>query len=276
MHKKAPLPFTGQKRNFANLYISTLDQCIDNDGEGWIIVDAFGGSGLLSHLAKQTKPKANVIYNDYDNFTQRLKQIPDTNRLRKVLLEIVADVPRQQKIDSDLKLKIIETIKVFDGFIDWHSLNRWILFSGRPFVDDVERLYKETMYNTVRLNDYPVADDYLKGLTVTHTDYAMLLRKYNDDPKTLFILDPPYVCTQQGMYSNKSYFGMVEFLRLMQLVRPPFIFFSSTRSEFTDYVDFVIETNATGYNNLIDYKKLSIKTTMNKVAKYEDNLIYKF
>ena len=34
------------------------------------IVDVFGGSGLLSHTAKQLKPKATVIYNDFDGYTK--------------------------------------------------------------------------------------------------------------------------------------------------------------------------------------------------------------
>lgn len=38
-----------------------------------------------------------------------------------------------------------------------------------------------------------------------------------------------------------NYFGMVEFLRLMAMVRPPFVFFSGTRSELPAYLDLVAE-----------------------------------
>lgn len=41
------------------------------EGDGWTIVDAFGGSGLLSHTAKQLKPQARVIYNDFDNYAKK-------------------------------------------------------------------------------------------------------------------------------------------------------------------------------------------------------------
>ena len=53
MYAKAPLPFTGQKRNFLKLFKQVLNDHIPGDGDGWTIVDAFGGSGLLSHTAKQ-------------------------------------------------------------------------------------------------------------------------------------------------------------------------------------------------------------------------------
>lgn len=43
-------------------HFETLLDKIPNDGEGWTIVDAFGGSGLLSHVAKRLKPKATVIF----------------------------------------------------------------------------------------------------------------------------------------------------------------------------------------------------------------------
>lgn len=36
---------------------TVLDKHIDGEGEGWRIVDVFGGSGLLSHTAKQLKQR---------------------------------------------------------------------------------------------------------------------------------------------------------------------------------------------------------------------------
>ncbi|MGY4700511.1 hypothetical protein ACVND7_12940, partial [Avibacterium paragallinarum] len=57
---QAPLPFVGQKRLFLNAFKQVLNEHIPDDGEGWTIVDAFGGSGLLSHVAKRIKPKARV------------------------------------------------------------------------------------------------------------------------------------------------------------------------------------------------------------------------
>ena len=96
MYRKAPLPFTGQKRNFLKLFKQVLNEHIPGDGEDWTILDAFGGSGLLSHTAKQCKPAARVIYNDYDGYSERLQHIPDINRLRHLLAGLLAPRSTQQ------------------------------------------------------------------------------------------------------------------------------------------------------------------------------------
>lgn len=51
MYRKAPLPFTGQKRNFLKLFKQVLNQHIPDDGEDWTILDAFGGSGLFPRIS---------------------------------------------------------------------------------------------------------------------------------------------------------------------------------------------------------------------------------
>ena len=48
-YKAAPLPFIGQKRLFLKDFKAMLAE-IEGDGEGWSIVDVFGGSGSRSEL----------------------------------------------------------------------------------------------------------------------------------------------------------------------------------------------------------------------------------
>lgn len=48
LYLSAPLPFVGQKRMFAKEFIKVLEQFPENA----VFVDLFGGSGLLSHIAK--------------------------------------------------------------------------------------------------------------------------------------------------------------------------------------------------------------------------------
>ncbi|PID65964.1 MAG: hypothetical protein CR977_00145 [Gammaproteobacteria bacterium] len=275
MHKKAPLPFIGQKRNFINHFISVVNQVITTDGDGWTIIDAFGGSGLLSHVSKRCKPGATVIYNDFDDYHVRLRHINDTNRLRQKLAVALANSPRQKQLSVTVRASVLDCIAGFDGYLDWAAIGSWLLFSGK-YATSLPELRAKTLYNTIRRTDYALADGYLNGLTRVKRDFALLLSEHQHNPKALFILDPPYVCTTQGMYANKDYFGMVEFLRLMRLVRPPFIFFSSTRSELVDYLDFVVENNLEGSDRLAGYQRISIDAKVNKTAKYEDNLIYKF
>lgn len=80
----------------------------------------------------------------------------------------------------------------------------------------------------------------------------------------------------QGAYRKADYFGMVEFLRLMRLVRPPFVFFSSTRSELPAYLKFIMETRAEGWERIAGYQAITAKVALNKSVTYEDNLVYKF
>ena len=68
VYNSAPLPFMGQKRRFVKDFKKVLKStsCITT------IVDLFGGSGLLSHVAKSVLPQVRVIYNDYDGYSERI------------------------------------------------------------------------------------------------------------------------------------------------------------------------------------------------------------
>lgn len=273
-YHSAPLPFIGQKRKFLELFKRVLNEAIPGDGEGWTVLDAFGGSGLLAHTAKRAKPAARVIYNDFDGYTERLQHIGDTNRLRQQLSVILADYPREQLITGAVKQQVEQVISDFDGFVDLTSVASWLLFSGRQAANMGELIGK-TIYNCLRRTDYPNASGYLDGLDIVRESYHELLPRHIYKGNCLLVLDPPYVCTMQGSYRMDGYFGMVEFLRLMRLVRPPFIFFSSTRSELLAYLDFVIETRAEGWERFAGYERIAVNVQVNRNAKYEDNLIYK-
>jgi hypothetical protein len=69
---------------------------------------------------------------------------------------------------------------------------------------------------------------------------------------------------------------MVEFLRLMAMVRPPFIFFSSTRSELPAYLDLVAELHLPGWERFAGSRTLTVSSTINRNSSYDDHLIYKF
>lgn len=154
---QAPLPFTGQKRRFLNDFKTLLKQHIPDDGAGWTIIDAFGGSGLLSHTAKQVLPNARVIYNDFDGYTERLKNINDTNRLRQMIFDLTKDYPRNQKLPEHVQKQLQAALKSFDGFIDLDSVAGWLLYSGRQTTDLHDLLHNHTDYNGVRISDYPAA-----------------------------------------------------------------------------------------------------------------------
>ena len=88
---------------FLKHFETILNENIKDDGEGWTIIDTFGGSGLLSHAAKRLKPKARVIYNDFDGYTERLAHIDDINTLRSQLFTAVGNAtPKNKRMPKEL------------------------------------------------------------------------------------------------------------------------------------------------------------------------------
>ncbi|MFS7554037.1 hypothetical protein AB6W78_12515, partial [Pasteurella multocida] len=85
--------------------------------------------------------------------------------------------------------------------------------------------------NCVRKTDYVLTEGYLEGLEVVSESFHQLLPKFQNKEKVLIVLAPPYLCTRQESYRQATYFDLIDFLRLIHLTKPPFIFFSSTKSE---------------------------------------------
>lgn len=273
--KQAPLPFVGQKRQFLTHFEEVLNENIKSEGENWTIVDVFGGSGLLAHTAKQCKPKARVIYNDFDGYAERLKHIKETNQLRQVLYQIVRDIPTDQQLGEALKEKIIQEIKQFKGYKDLNCLSSWLLFSGQQ-ISSFDDLFEKKFFQCLRKSDYPDAKGYLDGVEVVSQSFDKLLPQYQHQSKTLWVFDPPYLCTKQESYKQATYFDLIDFLRLIHLTRPPYIFFSSTKSEFIRFIEAMVEDKWQNWQAFEDCQRISLHSALNYQAKYEDNLVYKF
>nr|DAU36977.1 MAG TPA: DNA adenine methylase [Bacteriophage sp.] len=274
--KQAPLPFVGQKRMFLKHVQAVLDKHIDGEGEGWTIVDVFGGSGLLSHTAKHIKPKATVIYNDFDGYAKRLKYIDDINRLRQIIFNHLHGViPKNGRLSKEIKAEIINKINDFQGYKDLNCLASWLLFSGQQ-VGSFEALFTKDFWNCVRQSDYPMAEGYLDGVEVVSESFHKLIPRYQSQEKVLLLLDPPYLCTRQESYKQATYFDLIDFLRLINLTKPPYIFFSSTKSEFIRYLDYMQESKTDNWQAFENYERIVVKAPTSKDGIYEDNMIYKF
>lgn len=280
--KSAPLPFTGQKRMFLKHFERLLKDNIPNNGEGFTIIDVFGGSGLLAHNVKHILPKATVIYNDFDGYFDRLAHIDDTNRLRQGLFDLLKNEPRSIKLSSTAKAKAIAYIKDFaskGGFVDVQTIAGWLLFSGRQVGSLDEFLAESTFYNRIVKRDYQQADGYLDGLIITKESFEVLLTKHKNTPNCLLILDPPYVCTMQKAYAlhkTGQYFGMTKFLQLMHFVRPPYVFFSSTRSELLSYMDYLKTYEPDKWQVVGNFTHIKVNSSINANVNYEDNILSKF
>ncbi|MFY2365620.1 hypothetical protein ACOQI8_28135, partial [Klebsiella pneumoniae] len=86
-----------------------------------------------------------------------------------------------------------------------------------------------------------------------------------------FVLDPPYLCTHQASYKQDSYFDLIDFLRLIHLTRPPYIFFSSTKSEFLRFIEWLKESQGDNWQSFDNAQIITVKASTSYSGKYEDN-----
>lgn len=267
----APLPFVGQKRMFAREFIQVLKRYPDDA----VFVDLFGGSGLLSHITKYQKPGATVVYNDFDNYRQRLENIPRTNVLLDKIRAVVASVPRRKFLPKKTKetiLRLIEQEEHRYGYVDYITLSSSLLFSMK-YATNLEELRKETFYNTVRKCDYNPCLDYLDGLEIVSCDYKELFNKYKDMPDVVFLIDPPYLSTEVGTYTMN--WGLSDYLDVLQtLVGTNYIYFTSNKSSIIELCDWIGKNNALG-NPFIGSEKVEFNAHRNYNSSYTDIMLYK-
>lgn len=229
----APLPFQGQKRMFAKEYIKVLRQFPDNT----TFVDLFGGSGLLSHIAKCQKPNSTVVYNDFDGYRKRLEALPQTNALLAELRAIV-DVPRHKAIMGEQREQVLSCIRRHErvhGYVDYITLSSSILFSMK-YATEYAELEKETLYNNIKGVDYPPCEDYLDGLTITSCDYKEVFERYKNVPSVVFLVDPPYLSTDGKTY--RMYWKLSDYLDVLTVLSGyRFIYFTSNKSSIIELCD---------------------------------------
>lgn len=232
-YKQPPLPFMGNKRNMLK-HIKAVLETMREDGQidsETIFIDCFGGSGLISHNIKQWYPSNRVIWNDYDNYQERLTHIDTTEQLRQEMAKIINDthIPKD-KLSPHTKEKILTLLqdKAQSGaFIDYTTISVYLLFSGK-YARNYQELAKHTFYNRIALT--PLNNKgYLAGIERTQADFIDLLESYKDITNKCLILDPPYLQTQKGNYNDS--FQLAQFLTLIERVQKPYIFFGSHKSD---------------------------------------------
>ena len=183
--------------------------------------------------------------------------------------------PKNKRLSKEIKAKIINKINEFQGFKDLKCLSSWLLFSGEQ-VATLDELFTRDFWHSVRQTDYPEAGSYLDDLEVICESFHQLLPKFQDKEKVLLVLDPPYLCTRQESYKQASYFDLIDFLRLIDLTKPPYIFFSSTKSEFIRFIHYMVTSKKENWQSFEGAKRIVVNASASYNGKYEDNLVYKF
>lgn len=265
----APLPFQGQKRMFAKEYIEVLRQ-FPNDTT---FVDLFGGSGLLSHIAKCQKPDATVVYNDFDGYRQRLQHIPQTNELLAELRNIV-DVPRHKHITGTTRERVLSCIREHErthGYVDYITVSASVMFPMK-YATEFADLQRETLYNNIKALNYPLCPDYLDGLTITSCDYKELFEKYKNVPDVVFLVDPPYLSTDCKTY--KMYWKLADYLDVLTvLAGHRFVYFTSNKSSIIELCEWM-ENNKTIGNPFNKCLRREFNAHMNHNSFYTDIMLY--
>ena len=270
-YNQAPLPFQGQKRKFVKLFAEKIEILPDDT----IFVDLFGGSGLLSRAAKDTKPMCQVIYNDYDDYHLRIANIANTNKLIAEIRSIAGSMPRFQRLSSDIKEKILTVIAKHEqdvGYVDYITISSSIMFSSK-YVLSLNGLRKESFYNSVKKQDYSPASGYLEGLEICKCDYMRLFDEFKNNEKAFFICDPPYLNTDVTTY--KMNWTLRDYLRVLNCLRASqFAFFTSEKSSLVELLEWLEDKFS--YNNpLKKANEYRIRTTVNGTAGYEDIMLLK-
>lgn len=271
LYLSAPLPFVGQKRMFAKEFIKVLEQFNDKT----VFVDLFGGSGLLSHIAKHQRPDATVVYNDYDGYRKRLENIPRTNLLLADFRRIAAAVPRHKPITGEARERIYRRIELEEkewGYVDYITISSSLMFSMK-YKMSLEGMRKEVLYNNIRKADYSLCDDYLKGLEITSKDYREVFNEYKDVPGVVFLVDPPYLSTDVTTYS--MYWRLSDYLDVLTVLNGhSFVYFTSNKSSIVELCEWMGKNRTLG-DPFEGCVKSEFNAHMNYNSEYTDMMLYK-
>lgn len=213
--------FLGQKRFFSRQFTKIISSL--NLKQDVIFVDLFGGSGLLSNNVKSVYQNNRVIWNDYDNYQNRLNNIEVTNKILNEIRQNIGEYQAHDKISKKDKDKIKNILSKYikkHGIdkIDFITISTCLAFSGR-YYHDLDTLMRNCFYYHMPSNEYAIIN-YIKGVDRVSKDFKLLLNDY-ENKNVFYIIDPPYLNTHTEAYSSSS---SISYL-IDKVKNKPFIFF---------------------------------------------------
>ena len=244
---QAPLPFLGQKRNWIRYLPELLQGNLFDKGfsdyKNGIFVDMFGGSGLLSHNIKQIFPNAEVIYNDFDGYSNYLTE--ESADILKSVGKLFEPYFKKYKRSEKTNANDTKEIREIYYFVKnkykeklYLTLLHRCLWFGASSGGDIKRIENLTGHyinskGLLNRNYKKEFSNYLTGLNVIKgVDFKKLIQQYKDNKNAVFVCDPPYLNTCTGSY--KGDFDKNKFDFLVENIRPPFIAFSSMKNNLRE------------------------------------------
>ena len=259
MQNKPPIPFQGNKKLWKNKFIDIIKEM----GEYDIYVDLFGGSGILSHWVKHIFPSSTVIYNDFDKYEDRCKQIKETNEILTRCREVCKDLKKKQLIDEEKTKEIKKIFKEYSN-PDLLTLKTQLQYTKRidKNFKSFDDFFKEKLYNNLNGNDFKESGKYFEGLKIYsknwHELFEEIIKKYQGkNKKILFIMDPPYLYTDKSQYKN-NYWLLNDSLKLFEIIAGfDSLLFSSDKSGFKELIAATNKYFKTNINYKIIYNKMT-------------------
>lgn len=130
---------------------------------------------------------------------------------------------------------------------------------------------KSTLYNRMVGNGYD-AEGYLDGLTIVSEDYKVLFERYKDMPNVLFVLDPPYLSTDVGAYTE--YWSLSKYLDVLQLLMSrDFVYFTSNKSQLLELCEWLGKSEL-GRNFFDGARRIELPVRAHSLE-YIDIMMYK-
>lgn len=114
---------------------------------------------------------------------------------------------------------------------------------------------------------------YLDGLEIVKSDYRDLFAQYKETPGVVFLVDPPYLSTEEGVY--KCYWRLRDYLDVLRVIdRQPYIYFTSNKSNILELIDWMQSNNIHG-NPFAGANRRELHVTLNHTSKYTDIMLYR-
>ncbi len=276
---KPIINYIGNKSLYMKYIIKILDKL--ENYNNYLFLDCFGGSGVISQYIRdyyidKHKPIPRIVFNDFDNYSDKISLIPETNKLYNKIRDICKynNYKRNEKITPEDKQKID---KFINENVDIEQLSHKICYCFNIF-HNVEDIKAANYYWRMPKNNnkYIPIYEYYNNITIESMDYLQLINKYKEiadieDKELFLILDPPYISTEQTQYNNKLYNTLKDCLKILDLLHDnKFVFFESEKSNILNIMLYINNIKENYFN--FDYFT-TIKRTKQTGGSY-DYIIY--
>lgn len=278
--KRPPLPFNGNKKNWFKYFQQAFKDDLFNINDNTIIIDLFGGSGILSHWFAHQYPHNKIIYNDYDNYMS-IYTADNINKLNELLNKIrniinLKGIKKGKKINDTTE--IFELITQYYPDYEQNDKINNVLSANLNYANRKIKTNGD-LYNKIIQSNYEYNENYIinqKNIQIIHEDYKNVIEQFKDKIcetnqqaksfNIFYILDPPYLATEKCYYND--FWGIDNNIDVIKLIMfNKCISFESDKSQILSLLKLLKEYVK------FDYITTDLKNFINKNSKNKEYAI---